>query len=555
VGDTGNDSLYGGEDNDILRGESGDDFLDGGNGRDSLFGGSGDDTMRGGAGADSFDGGTGQDLADYSGSTVGVNASLQTGTGVGGDAEGDRYSGTDGFIGSGQNDTLTGFDGFQRPGQNITDVFTNLIRGEGGDDIISGLGGPDSLFGGTGNDTIYGGSSIPGTENSSAADSNDLIGGGEGNDLLFGDLGNDTITGDAGSDRIFGGNNNDSLSGGADNDTLGGDAGNDRLAGGTGDDSLSGGAGSDSLRGDEGDDTLTGGSGTDSMFGGDGNDLFVYEINDILGGITETVDGGGVPFPPTGAPDPNDFDILDLREYGETYGWGQVRVAYTGNDPRSESGTVSLFDQNGLLIGFINFVEIEKVICFTPGTMILTDRGERPVEDLLADDLVMTRDNGLQPLRWVGRRHLSRLQLIADPDLQPVRIARDALRGDGPVRSMMVSPQHRVLVTGARAELLFGADEVLVPAKHLVGQLDATQVLPAKGVTYIHILFDRHEIVQSDGIWTESFQPAARSLNLMEAAVRQEILKIFPELATDTGAYTAARPSLKAHEARVLFAR
>jgi hypothetical protein len=150
---------------------------------------------------------------------------------------------------------------------------------------------------------------------------------------------------------------------------------------------------------------------------------------------------------------------------------------------------------------------------------------------------------------------LSRLHLVADPDLQPVRIAEGALRGEGPAQSMMVSPQHRVLVTGARAELLFGTSEVLVPAKHLVGQAEATRVLPEEGVTYIHILFDRHEIVQSDGIWTESFQPAERSLNAMEAAVRDEILKIFPELATNTEAFGAARLSLKAHEARVLLAR
>jgi hypothetical protein len=73
-------------------------------------------------------------------------------------------------------------------------------------------------------------------------------------------------------------------------------------------------------------------------------------------------------------------------------------------------------------------------------------------------------------------------------------------------------------------------------------------------VTYIHLLFDRHEIVQSDGIWTESFQPAERSLNALEAEVRDEILKLFPELAVDGDGFLGARLSLKAHEARVLLA-
>ena len=185
--------------------------------------------------------------------------------------------------------------------------------------------------------------------------------------------------------------------------------------------------------------------------------------------------------------------------------------------------------------------------------MILTDRGEVAVECLQPGDLVMTRDNGLQPLRWTGQRKLSRLNLLADPDLQPVRIARNALSGQGPDRTMLVSPQHRIMVEGARAELLFGEAEVLVPARHLVGLAEVTRALPEDGVTYIHLLFDRHEVVQSDGIWTESFQPAGRVLNAMDAAVRAEVLGLFPALGAAGAAYPAARLSLKAHEARVLL--
>jgi hypothetical protein len=160
----------------------------------------------------------------------------------------------------------------------------------------------------------------------------------------------------------------------------------------------------------------------------------------------------------------------------------------------------------------------------------------------------------LKPVRWVGRQHLSRGRLIAQPELQPVRIACGALGGAGPERSMLVSPQHRLLVTGALPELLFGEPEVLVPARHLIGQAEVTRALPEEGVTYIHIMFDRHEIVLSDGIWTESFQPAERTLSSMEAAVRDEILAIFPGLGTSNAAFEATRPTIRAHEARVLFA-
>jgi hypothetical protein len=76
--------------------------------------------------------------------------------------------------------------------------------------------------------------------------------------------------------------------------------------------------------------------------------------------------------------------------------------------------------------------------------------------------------------------------------------------------------------------------------------------LPPGGITYIHILFDQHEIVLSDGLWTESFQPGVRTLNGLDAAARREVLELFPELASSDKGFAAARLSLKAHEARVL---
>jgi Ca2+-binding RTX toxin-like protein len=511
-GGANNDILDGGDGNDVLAGDEGNDSLSGGDGNDTLSGGSGDDTLAGGAGADSINGGTGQDYVDYSESDAAVYVHLNTSSIYGGHAGDsingrDTLTGIDGIIGSDFDDTLIGFDGQGTSG----DIYTNIFFGGAGNDVMDGRAGNDELYGGDDDDSIEGG------------DGNDLVSGDDGDDSLYGGTGADTVLGGDGDDLLFGG------------------SGNDRLSGG------------------DGNDTLYGGLGTDSMSGGDGNDVFIYALNDILSTDgEETVEGGGGP----GVSD-GDFDTLNLRAYGIEYGWASVVIVRDNLDPDEEDyedGTITLYDgdpdDGGRPIGTIRFTNIEDfLICFTPGTMIVTDWGERPVEDLASGDLVMTRDNGLQPLRWVGHRKLSRGQLVADPDLQPVRIAKDALRGDGPARSMLVSPQHRVLVTGARAELLFGAEEVLVPAKHLVGQAEVTRVLPEDGVTYIHILFDRHEIVQSDGIWTESFQPAERSLNAMEAAVRDEILKLFPELASDTSAYLGARLSLKAHEARVLLAR
>ena len=73
-------------------GEGGADLLYGGSGNDSLDGGSGNDLLEGGAGADVLSGGTGTDTASYAHSSAGVSVAIDSGIGVGGQAEGDVLS-------------------------------------------------------------------------------------------------------------------------------------------------------------------------------------------------------------------------------------------------------------------------------------------------------------------------------------------------------------------------------------------------------------------------------------------------------------------------------
>ncbi|ETX30123.1 Hint domain-containing protein [Roseivivax isoporae] len=196
-----------------------------------------------------------------------------------------------------------------------------------------------------------------------------------------------------------------------------------------------------------------------------------------------------------------------------------------------------------------------RIMCFTPGTGIKTARGTVPVEDIAADDRVLTRDHGFQAVRWTGARRLDAAATVAEPDLRPVHIARDAFGPGRPSRDMQVSPQHRVLVGGADTQLLFGETEMLVPALHLVGRRGVSRA-PAGPVRYVHFMFERHEVVMSDDLWTESFQPGDRALGALADAQRRELLAIFPELATAAGraAHASARPTLRRHEARLLAA-
>lgn len=184
--------------------------------------------------------------------------------------------------------------------------------------------------------------------------------------------------------------------------------------------------------------------------------------------------------------------------------------------------------------------------CFAEGSNIFTDRGAVTVEDLRVGDRVLTRDHGYRPIRWIGARVFSASALAQFPQLHPVTIARGALDGMLPLADLTVSPQHRMLVAdGSAAD---GVRERLVPAISLLGRAGITQAA-RRGVTYYHLMFDAHEVICSEGAWSESFLPEAAALEGMHSAQLQEILAIFPELGTGAGlaAYGGpARPCIDA---------
>lgn len=182
--------------------------------------------------------------------------------------------------------------------------------------------------------------------------------------------------------------------------------------------------------------------------------------------------------------------------------------------------------------------------CFLAGTMIETDRGPRRIEDLRQGDLIKTLDNGLQPVRWIGRRIVSGLS-----DWAPIRFMAGTL---GNKRALMVSPQHRMLVRGWMAELHFGQDEVLVSAKHLVNG-DTICRVPKATATYLHLLFDQHEIIFAEGAPVESLFPGDEMLK-SNPALQAEIVELFPELETEDGRnqWMAARPMVRGREAKAL---
>ncbi|NUA97985.1 calcium-binding protein, partial [Azospirillum melinis] len=287
------ENLTGSDHDDLLVGDANGNLLDGRGGNDTLIGLGGADTLIGGEGVD---------LADYSASADGVTVDLSSGTGIGGDAEGDRLSGIENLTGSAFGDRLTGDDG------------VNRLDGAGGDDTLAGLRGADTLIGGDGidladysasdagvavdlsNGSGLGGDAegdvLSGIENLTGSDYDDTLTGDGGANLLDGGTGDDLLAGGAGADTLLGGEGTDTAdyaasAGGVAVDLAagtgtGGDAEGDLLSGienvtgSAGADRLTGDAGANRLDGGAGDDWLSGGAGADTLTGGDGIDSADY---------------------------------------------------------------------------------------------------------------------------------------------------------------------------------------------------------------------------------------------------------------------------------------
>ena len=339
----------------------------------------------------------------------------------------------------------------------------------------------------------------------------------------------------------------DTIIGSDGDDTITAKGGDDLIYAGAGNDTIYAGNGFDKVYGGDGDDTIYGGGDNDELMGESGADTFVISPDGNQDWSNTTVKGGS-----TG----NDYDTLDFSAF-TTNGWeiqNFVKNAENNGQP-GYHGQLQLYNPSTGKHANINFEDIERFVpCFTTGSLIATTQGEMPVEDIRPGHKIVTRDNGIQEVAWAGHRDLTQRDLAVQKNLRPILIKRGALGGGLPERDMWVSPNHRMLLASEKAELYFDESEVFIAAKHLVGLPGVAQSI-TPGVSYFHIMLERHEVVLADGAWTESFQPGDQSLKGIDGDQRAEIFQLFPELATRSGVdgYQSARRCLKRHEAKLLL--
>lgn len=245
------------------------------------------------------------------------------------------------------------------------------------------------------------------------------------------------------------------------------------------------------------------GSGTNSfqvvisdLGSGDFNVEFIYENIDYgsVSGSAATAgitDGGS-----------NDFELEGSgnEAFVETF----ANNDFDGGDP---SGVFGLNVVNG------------AVPCFTRGTRVLTSRGPVPIEEIQLGDLLVTKNQGAQPVVWTGARRIS--GLARRPHLRPVILQAQAL---GNSRPIMVSPQHAFLLNGrlVRAKHLaeIWSDEIACVASHL------------SHVDYYHLMTPCHALIRAEGVWTETLYPGEYLLDTMPPSFRRTIVDVFPPAAT-----------------------
>ena len=227
---------------------------------------------------------------------------------------------------------------------------------------------------------------------------------------------------------------------------------------------------------------------------------------------------------------------------GITFYLSDGRQVFTPNDGQVLQNGRPVFANGVTTQGPLDIADIGPT-CFTPGTLIETDRGERLIEDLRAGDLVRTRDNGCQPVLWIGRQSVQ-----AKGDFAPIRFDAGALDNTAP---LLVSPQHRMLIEDWRAAYFCGLSEVFVPAKHLVNGTTVTQVEGGM-VDYMHLLFETHEVIYAFGQPSESYFPG-HALDSGDRALQAELSELFPRLRQRAdGANQTAHPVIQKREAHMM---
>ena len=232
-----------------------------------------------------------------------------------------------------------------------------------------------------------------------------------------------------------------------------------------------------------------------SLVAGQAYSISVTGLSDFVGleigtaaNLDEGVESGGLPASTEAAGSTATSTAFFRPDASGTYYIDVSDENGPGTYTVSVSADVTVYTNDSSTIGTV------AVACYARGTHILTDKGERRVEDLKIDDRVISYSGAIKPIRWIGRRSYAGRFLAANPMIQPIRFRRGALGSGLPRQDLFVSPKHAMLLDG-----------MLVPAECLVNGATVTRSDCLTAVEYFHIELDEHDVLLAEGAPSESF--------------------------------------------------
>lgn len=171
-----------------------------------------------------------------------------------------------------------------------------------------------------------------------------------------------------------------------------------------------------------------------------------------------------------------------------------------------------------------------------------TPCGARRIEFVRKGDLIVTRDNGLQPVRMIWTRTVTAAEMAADPSLSPVVLKPRTIGPMMPQKELAMGRAHRLLIPGWRLEDEEDSTNCLVPARDVAGISENALVERKDGdVTYFNLVFDAPQVFAVNGMPVESFSPDDETVAETPSVVLEELKRTLPALESGFADYPAPR--------------
>lgn len=191
-----------------------------------------------------------------------------------------------------------------------------------------------------------------------------------------------------------------------------------------------------------------------------------------------------------------------------------------------------------MIMGYVR--KITKVISppltgICGAALLRTPCGPRRADCVRVGDLVVTRDNGLRPVKLIWKRTITSADMVTSSVNAPVTLNPRAVGPMMPQKPITLGPAHRVLVPAYQVATENVGNGGLVEARRIAGTSDSSFFdRDAQDQDLYNFVFDQHEIIVASGLPIASFLPSGRMIDQMDDDIGTDLLRHFPILRKKT---------------------